>query len=156
MTLKYKQILVAVDGSTEAQLAFKKSIGIAERNHAGLNLVYVVDPRSYTAIKIHEPLIEQDIFTYGNELLDKYKSYAQNAGIENVNTFVTLGSPKKIIARDVAKQVEADLIVCGASGINAFDRLMLGSVSQHIVRSSSCDVLVVRSDVDDEPHEEIK
>lgn len=155
MTLKYKQILVAVDGSNEAQLAFKKSIGIAERNHTGLNVVYVVDPRSYTAIKLHEPSIEQDITAYANKLLDKYKNYASNAGIGEVNTFVVYGSPKKIIARDVAKRVQADLIICGASGINAFDRLMLGSVSQHIVRSSSCDVLVVRSDVDDEPHEEI-
>ena len=47
MTLKYSQILVAVDGSKEAEWAFKKSVGIAERNNATLNLVNVIDTRQH-------------------------------------------------------------------------------------------------------------
>ena len=39
---------------------------------------------------------------------------------------------------------EADLVVCGAQGLNAFEHYVMGSVSQHIVRNSPCDVLVVR------------
>lgn len=151
MDLVYRHLLVAIDGSDEAGLAFKKSIGIAKRNNAVLNLLYVVDPRTYTAIKVHGSEIEQDAFKFGKELLDKYKKDALAAGVENVNAIVTPGSPKKVIARDFANQVEADLIVCGASGINAMERFMLGSVSQHIVRRSPCDVLVVRSlDIEDE------
>ena len=53
MALAYKEILVAVDGSDEAGLAFKKSIGIAKRNNANLNLIYVADPRTYTPIRLH-------------------------------------------------------------------------------------------------------
>ena len=144
MTLAYREILVAVDGSDEAGLAFKKSIGIAKRNNANLNLIYVADPRTYTPIRLHGVDTEQQAFKYGRELLEKYKAEALDAGVENVNNIVTSGSPKRVIARDFAKQVEADLIICGASGINAMERFMLGSVSQHIVRSSPCDVLVVR------------
>ena len=151
MALAYRQLLVAIDGSDEAGLAFKKSIGIAKRNNAVLNLIYVADPRTYTAIRVHGNDIEQQAFTFGRELLEKYKTDALAAGVENVNAIITPGSPKKVIARDFAKQVEADLIICGASGINAMERFMLGSVSQHIVRSSPCDVLVVRSpELDDE------
>ena len=145
MTLKYKQILVAVDGSDEAQLAFKKSIGIAERNDAILNIIYVVDPRSYTAVRFHHPEVQQDAFRFGEELVETYKQYAVTAGIERVNGLVVSGSPKRVIAPYSAKQVRADLIICGASGLNAFDRFMLGSVSQHIVRNSPCDVLIVRT-----------
>lgn len=144
MDLAYRHLLVAIDGSAEAELAFKKSIGIAKRNNAVLNLIYVVDPRTYTAIKVHGPDDDQESFKFGKELLQRYKMDALAAGLEHVNAIVTPGSPKKVIARDFANQVEADLIVCGASGINAMERFMLGSVSQHIVRRSPCDVLVVR------------
>lgn len=145
MPLAYRQLLVAIDGSEEARLAFKKSIDIAKRNNARLNLLYVVDPRTYTPIRVHGAEIEQDAFKFGSKLLENYKKDALAAGVEDVNAIVTPGSPKKVIARDLAKRVEADLIICGASGINAVERFMLGSVSQHIVRSSPCDVLVVRS-----------
>ncbi|ETP69980.1 universal stress protein [Planomicrobium chinense] len=144
MTLAYKHILVAVDGSDEAEWAFKKATGIAKRNAAVLNLIYVVDTRSFTGVKLHEPDIEEQAYDYGKELLDSYKQEAQTIGVLEVHTFLTPGSPKKVISRDTAKKVEADLIVCGASGMNAFERYLMGSVSLHIVRNSSCDVLVVR------------
>jgi nucleotide-binding universal stress UspA family protein len=43
MGLKYQNILVAIDGSTEADRAFKKGIEIAKRNDATLVLVHVID-----------------------------------------------------------------------------------------------------------------
>ncbi|WP_298829080.1 universal stress protein [uncultured Planococcus sp.] len=144
MDLTYRHLLVAIDGSEEAGLAFNKSIGIAKRNNAVLNLIYVVDPRTYTAIKVHGPNDDQESFKFGKDLLERYQTEALAAGVENVNAIVTPGSPKKVIARDFANKVEADLIVCGASGMDAMERFMLGSVSQHIVRRSPCDVLVVR------------
>lgn len=144
MTLAYKHILVAVDGSDEAEWAFKKATGIAKRNAAALNLIFVVDTRSFTGVKLHEPDIEEQAYDYGKELLDSYKQEAQANGVLEVHTFLIPGSPKKVISRDTAKKVEADLIVCGASGMNAFERYLMGSVSLHIVRNSSCDVLVVR------------
>src|SRR5690606_18893739 len=144
MYFAYKSILVAVDGSSEAERAFEKAIGIAKRNTAVLNIIYVVDSRSYTAIKLHEPHIEDEAFKHGRELLEGYKAKALDSGVQEAHTFVVPGSPKKVIARDYAKQLSADLIVCGAQGLNAFEHFLLGSVSQHIVRSSPCDVLVVR------------
>ena len=144
MTLEYDRILVAVDGSHEAELAFKKAIGMAKRNNAILNLLHVVDTRAYTTMTKHVPDIDSEVFEDGKELLDKYKKEAQEAGVSEVNVFITPGSPKKAISHDYAKRLDADLIVCGAQGLNAFEHYMMGSVSQHIVRHSPCDVLVVR------------
>ena len=56
---------------------------------------------------------------------------------------VEFGSPKVKIAKDVAPKYKADLIVCGATGLNAVERLLIGSVSENIVRHAKCDVLVV-------------
>lgn len=144
MTLVYHRILVAVDGSDEAEAAYKKAVGIAKRNNAVLNIIHVVDRRAYTPVKLHEPYIEDAAFKYGRELLENYKKEALDAGVSEVNAYVVPGSPKKIISRDYAKQLQADLIICGAQGLNALEYLLIGSVSTNIVRSSPCDILVVR------------
>lgn len=145
MGLTYQNILVAVDGSKEAEWSFKKAIEISKRNNAALNLVHVIDTRSFAAIEAYDRSIADRAAKYGNELLDGYKQEAETAGVKSVNTFVEYGSPKVIIPKDAVKKVEADLIVCGATGLNAMERFLIGSVSEHITRSASCDVLVVRT-----------
>ena len=55
------------------------------------------------------------------------------------------GSPKTVITKEIAKSVEADLIICGATGHTPVERYLIGSVSEAIVRSAKCDVLVIRT-----------
>jgi len=78
------------------------------------------------------------------------KEKALATGLENVNILVEYGSPKTMISKDLAKKVHADLIICGATGLNAVERFLIGSVSENIVRSANCDVLVIRT-----PEEEL-
>lgn len=146
MTLKYKQIIVAVDGSKEAEFAFKKAVSIATRNQSTLNLINIIDTRSFAAIEAYDRSIAERAQTFAEELLEGYKIEAIAAGVVNVNVVVDYGSPKTMISRDIAKKVEADLIICGATGLNAVERFLIGSVSEYIVRSAKCDVLVVRTE----------
>lgn len=146
MTLKYQQILVAVDGSKEAEWAFRKSVGIATRNNATLNLVNIIDTRSFAAIEAYDRSIADRAQKFAEDLLADYKKEAVAAGVQNVNIVVDYGSPKTMISRDLATKAHADLIICGATGLNAVERFLIGSVSEHIVRSANCDVLVVRTD----------
>lgn len=145
MTLQYSQILVAVDGSKESEWAFKKAVGIAERNSATLNLVNIIDTRSYAAVEAYDRSIAERAQSFAVELLEDYKEKAIASGIANVNIIVEYGSPKTIIPKDLAKKLEVDLIICGATGLNAVERFLIGSVSENIVRSAKCDVLVIRT-----------
>lgn len=45
---------------------------------------------------------------------------------------------------EVAKKLDADLIVTGAKGLGAIARFLLGSVSTKLVQHSTCSVLIVR------------
>ena len=83
--------------------------------------------------------------SFSEELLEGYKKQAEEAGVKNVNVIIEYGSPKAIITKELSKVVDADLIVCGATGLNAVERFLIGSVSEAIVRSAKCDVLVVRT-----------
>ncbi|WP_397540052.1 universal stress protein [Rummeliibacillus pycnus] len=144
MSLTYKNIIVGIDGSKEAEAAFKKAVEIAKRNDATLHLVNIIDSRIYSALEAYNFSEEEKrAEEFATSLLEDYKK-AETAGIENVNIIVQYGSPKSVITQDIAKKVEADLIICGATGLNAVERFLVGSVTTGIIRSADCDVLVVR------------
>ena len=79
------------------------------------------------------------------ELLNSYKAQARVEGVENVKVVIEYDSPKNIITKELANLVGADLIICGATGINTVERFLIGSVSEAIVRFAKCDVLVIRT-----------
>ena len=149
MTLKYSRIMVAVDGSKEAEWAFKKAAAAASRNHADLYLVHVIDNRSFGSIEAYDRTIADRTLKSGEELLARYKEEATSHGATYVHTMIEYGSPKTIIPKKLANELKVDVIVCGATGLNAAERLIMGSVSERIVRTAKCDVLVVHRNHED-------
>ncbi|MGM0896621.1 MAG: universal stress protein [Bacillota bacterium] len=149
MTLKYSRIMVAVDGSKEAEWAFKKAAAAASRNNADLYLVHVIDNRSFGSIEAYDRTIAERALKSGEELLARYKDEAASHGATNVHTMIEYGSPKTVIPKKLANELKVDVIVCGATGLNAAERLIMGSVSERIVRTAKCDVLVVRRNQED-------
>ena len=146
MGLKYQNILVAIDGSKEAEWAFRKGIEIAKRNGARMLLVHVIDTRSFALIEAYDTVISNRAENLAKDMLEKYQIEAVNAGLTNVQYEIEFGSPKICIPRELAKKHRADLILCGATGMNAVERFFIGSVSEHITRYAPCDVLVVRTE----------
>ena len=61
----------------------------------------------------------------------------------NVLTRVVSGSPKRVILEQ-AEAFGADLIVVGSRGLGAWDRLLLGSVSQAVAMHANCSVEIAR------------
>ncbi len=145
MGLKYRNILVAIDGSKEADWAFQKGIEIAKRNGARMILVHVIDTRSFALIEAYDTVIGDRAEKLAKDMLEKYQQQAVEAGLTNVQYEIEYGSPKIRIPRDIAKKHHVDLILCGATGMNVVERFIIGSVSEHITRYAPCDVLVVRT-----------
>lgn len=148
MTKVYKNIIVAIDGSKEADRGFKKAIDIAKRYDSQLYLVHIIDLRSYATLQAYDQGISARAEKYAQEMLEGYKLDALEVGIKEPKVVIDFGSPKIKIAKDIAVKYNADLIICGATGLNAVERLIIGSVSEHIVRHAKCDCLVVRSDTE--------
>ncbi|WP_337019594.1 universal stress protein [Oceanobacillus massiliensis] len=142
--MEYKNILVAVDGSEAAEKAFQKSLDIAKRNQARLILAHVIDSRTFATAEAYDRTLSERSEEYAAELLDSYVDNAKAAGLNNLVRCVEYGSPKVKIAKDIADNFQSDLIICGATGMNAVERFLIGSVSENITRYASCDVLVVR------------
>ncbi|RDZ12315.1 universal stress protein UspA [Priestia megaterium] len=147
MNMAYRNILVAVDGSVEAEWAFKKAVNSAKKNNAHLILCHVIDIQalSPSPYAFYTDTRFQDAEKFAEELLTNYMNLAIKAGVTKVETLIEHGSPKTKISKKIAPEKHVDLIVCGATGLNAVERILIGSVSQHILRYAKCDVLIVRT-----------
>ncbi|WP_163971648.1 universal stress protein [Oceanobacillus halotolerans] len=144
MAFEYKNIVVAVDGSEASEKAFKKSLEIAKRNHSKLILAHVVDSRTFATAEAYDRTLAERAEEYAQELVNSYVENAKEVGITDLIRVIEYGSPKVKIAKEIAEDYDADLIICGATGMNAVERFLIGSVSESITRYASCDVLVVR------------
>ena len=146
MSLTYKNIIVAVDGSNESGIAFKRAIQVAINNKgSNLYIVHVIDTRMFAVYESYNREIAEQANDLASEMLDEYEQEALDAGVERVQKIIEYGSPKQIIAREIPKAKKIDLIICGVTGKGEVERFLLGSVSEAIARSAICDVLVVRN-----------
>lgn len=147
---QYKRIVVAVDGSQASLKAFKRAVQVAKRNNADLIIAHVVDTKTISTAETYDQSMINRSESYANKLLEDYQVHAQEQGVNKTETHIDYGSPKVRIPKYVAKTFKADLIICGATGLNAVERFLIGSVSENITRYAPCDVLVVRADDDDD------
>lgn len=146
MKFNYKTILVAVDGSKESERALAKATEIAKSHNAKMVLAHIIDTRTFASVEAFDSTIAERADRFAGEMMEKYKKQALDAGVAEVDYTIDYGSPKIKIPRDIAKKYEADLIVCGATGLNAVERFLIGSVSENIARHAKVDVLIVRNE----------
>ncbi|OYQ67872.1 universal stress protein [Aerococcus sp. 1KP-2016] len=148
MYQEYSRILAPIDGSDESKLAFKKAVAVASRNNATLIVAHIVDTSAFQTTNMYNEVIPEAITSRAKVMLDEYKEAAHKAGIEHVETVLDYGSAKYQLCHSLAGDYKADLIMLGATGLNAVERLFIGSVSEYVIRNAPCDVLVVRTDLD--------
>ena len=146
MTANYNHILVPMDGSKESEAALVRAIELT--NDAGdngiLSILNVIDTRAFQNVASFDDTMVEAVSDETRKTLDKYKQQAIDAGVKNVDYLIEYGSPKALIAKDVPNEVNADIIVIGATGLNAVERLVIGSVTEFVTRTANIDVLVVR------------
>ncbi|MGX7419413.1 universal stress protein [Carnobacterium gallinarum] len=157
MLQQYKRILVAVDGSEEAELAFKKAVYVANRNEAALVLTHVIDTRAFQSVSSFDGTMAEQATEQAKNTMEEYLRYAKNHNVEEVSYTIEYGSPKALIAKQIPEDQNIDLIMVGATGLNAVERIFIGSVSEYVIRHATCDVLVVRTDLENKlPPKKIK
>src|SRR5918992_5753386 len=142
------QILLATDGSDESKLATEAATELSKGTGSQVHLVYVLPTPAqlighhlYTD-EVRESLIggaERDAETFLKEQAEKISS----DGGKVVETHLRSGEPDKEILR-TAESLGAGLIVMGSRGLGAISRMLIGSISDSVVRHAHCPVLVMR------------
>lgn len=144
--MNYQHILVPIDGSTQSEAALNKAVSMAKESKATITLLNVIDTRSYQETIADDPVLTQDATKRVQEMLDQYLADIEKEGVK-AKTRIEYGSPKNCISYEVPESENIDLIMMGATGLSALERLLIGSVSDYVVRHAPCDVMVVRTNL---------
>ncbi|MBM7689307.1 universal stress protein UspA [Enterococcus ureilyticus] len=147
MEESYKNILVAVDGSDQADKAFQESIKIAKRNGAALHILSVIEEMGnyFGELTMSMGTLMEDLRTKEEEEMKDREAKALEEGVAQVFTYVLYGYPKSLIADFTESKEPIDLIVIGRTGLNGFERLMVGSTTSYVVNHTKANVLVVNN-----------
>jgi nucleotide-binding universal stress UspA family protein len=150
----YQRILIAVDGSHSSDLALSQAITVAKATGAEVRAVFVADDSDlfFEVSHIDNESLMKSIASYGNGVLVATSNRLSEAGIRCSTRLLEKPiSPGKISATIVAEADAwpADLIVLGTHGRRGVRRLVMGSVSEGVVRKTHRPVLLIRSEMED-------
>jgi nucleotide-binding universal stress UspA family protein len=137
----YRRILIGYDGSESSRKAFATACDLAAKDGAELFVLSVARPPDVGDDVETEAVIENSR-QYHRGLLAELKHAAAAKGIK-ASFEVGVGHPAEQIIYD-ADRHGVDLIVVGDRGRSKFARLLLGSVSKHVVEYADRPVMVVR------------
>ena len=151
----YKKILLPTDGSENSKRANKHAIWMADINNAEIIVLHVIEPyypriavlpistlpnpddNFYEELKIDGEKIIKDF----KEDLEKNQCQGKCENVK-LTTRIKEGKPYLEILKTIDEE-SIDLVVMGASGRHGLDRLVLGSVTERVVREAKGSVLVV-------------
>lgn len=141
----FSHILVPLDGSDNSKSALLAAIKISRYFGSTITLIAVVDATRMTLAAGNIPLdIQGELRKRAVEVIDEGKKMTEQAGIET-KTMIEAGSPKTVIV-DTANNSDCDLVVIGKSGVDAINRLLIGSTTAYVVRRANVQVLVVNAE----------
>ena len=145
----YQRILVPVDGSHTSTLGLQEAIRIAIDQRARLKLISVIVgfiiAQNFEGLIIADDMIDA-LRESGKKAINNALALVKKHDLKaEATTFETVGDRvAEVIVRE-AKKWKADLIVMGTHGRRGFNRLVLGSDAEGVLRHSPVPVLMVRS-----------
>jgi len=139
---RIRTVLLATDLAPASDGAARQALELARSLGAQLLIVSVIDP-STPGVRAGRV-----------ERMDQRRETRETAARELVlrghevgvstSFLVWEGEPGPAIVEAAAAE-HADIVVVGTRGRSRVERMVLGSVSDHVVRHASCPVLIVRS-----------
>ena len=141
------KILLATDGSEEAELAAQTAIDLAESTGSELHVVYVERLPTFldTPGTIgYDALLYDKHEEEAREVLRKLVWRVQVAGGTIAGSHLRMGGVADEVV-SLAEELGVGVIVMGSRGHGGIRRALMGSVSDSVVRHAHCPVMIVRA-----------
>jgi nucleotide-binding universal stress UspA family protein len=142
-----RALLVATDGSLAAGAALDEAIALAAETGAAVAAITVWRALqgdfglAYPSAAMLDDLLEAER-KHAEAALAEATARAEAAGV-TITTRLATGDPAEQICA-YAREIDARLVAVGTRGYGSVASLLLGSVSNAIIRQAPCPVLVVR------------
>jgi nucleotide-binding universal stress UspA family protein len=146
------KILLATDGSREAQLAATTATDLASSTNSELHLLCVAPGNPDPVYHIHEGSLRYETYqraleavkAEAQEVLDEQVRKVREAGGSVKDAHFKIGERRDQAIIHLAEELGAGLIVMGSRGLGGVRRALIGSVSDSVVRHAHCPVMIVR------------
>ena len=148
----YRHIVVALDGSNNADTALAHAAEICRLAGAQLTLAHIINPVDM-AIDFPQ-LVYQAAYTdmaekRAAEIVDDAEKQVRELGVTNIERYIgnSVASDNDDMADSLlrhAKQVNADMIVLGTHGRTGLMHVLVGSFAETLMRRSDIPLLIVR------------
>ena len=146
MSIFPTKILLATDGSKEAELASTTAADLAKSTNSELEVICVLNVAPWRFPPDEQgnyPQRYEELREEGRRLCDEQVEKIKAAGGSVAESYLAVGRPaEEIVAH--AQDQGAGLIVMGSRGLGGIRRALMGSVSDAVVRHAHCPVMVVR------------
>jgi nucleotide-binding universal stress UspA family protein len=146
--VRINKILCPIDFSEFSRHAFDRAVGIAKARSASVTAIHIAPFKTAPVYPYTEPRsLEAFTLSEGDpkKVLDELKRFLdvnQPVGVPiDCEVLDAPNAHKEILAQ--AGQLPADLIVMGTHGRSGFQRLLLGSVTEKVLRTAPMPVLTV-------------
>jgi nucleotide-binding universal stress UspA family protein len=141
----YKKILLATDGSDDANKAAKHAIWIANSSNAELIVLHVLETSKLPEIEqlTTESAVRDLLTKEAKRVFSTVSNIVKSSDCKiKVNYKRESGNPADMIIK-TAEEETIDMVVMGTAGRHGLSRFWLGSVAENVVRYAPCPVLVV-------------
>ena len=142
------KILLATDGSEDAELALLTAVELARRTDSELHVVHVGGEYHPGPEVSHSPALLEEtrgaIERTAREVLDRQVKKVEEAGGTVAEAHLKMGGwpARHIVA--LAEELGVGVITMGSRGLGGIRRALMGSVSDSVVHHAHCPVFVVR------------
>ena len=144
MSIFPTRILVATDGSREAELAATTAADLAKSTDSELHVVHVGEiPLVYHPERHAYRAEYEEHEKEAQQLLEAEVERIKEAGATVAQSHLRMGRADEEIV-ELAQSIDAGMIVMGSRGQGRIRRALLGSVSESVVRHAHCPVTIVR------------
>lgn len=140
-SVSWRQILLATDLSPNSESAQNRALEIALTHEAQLTIISVMELPTCLYGEVGE--LGCSIPADRGEILQNLQKKATSWGIA-ATTVIKQGESHRLIM-ETAKDLGAEIIVMGSHGRTGLTRLLMGSITEKVIGSAACPVLVVKS-----------
>jgi len=137
----FRKILVGYDGSELSEKAVDVALSMSTCIDAKIMILAVARPPE-PATRVELDAVLDDAREHFEQGFVKVRERAANAETE-VETFIEVGHPAEHLIHK-AETEHVDLIVVGRRGTSLVAKMMLGSISERVLRYAHCPVLLVK------------
>jgi len=147
LIVMFETILVPTDGSEGTERAAEVALTLAAEQEASLHVLHVVDT-SVLPLDGHSKALLETLEERAEASVTDLVERAAGRGIDPVSGDLREGVPHREIL-DYAADNDVDLIVMGTHGRSELGKMVLGSVTDRVIRRASIPVLTVRMPSDE-------